>query len=220
MSNEKTKEVGVIGQMYEERKSKRLGVLESREEKYKTLLMRDPEGKSFNITYSTFHSSWRKYQGEVVVQTSTQVEEERAEQKKQEQKDTEAVTGKVKSSKPKITTEEKIEKLDSICSVVYHRICDIKHLKVERALKGYISIKYKNLKVMEIWDVTKLEKYSFRTKKEIDDFINTDFEKEHLDKDVMNIRYRVDYDKFDTIFEQMISGVEVFIKSLNKEEEK
>lgn len=75
---------GIIGQMYENRrKPGEFGVLESRDEKYKTLMFRDSEGKSFAIAYSSFRSNWRKYTGDEVVETSTQKQEEA---KKEEQK--------------------------------------------------------------------------------------------------------------------------------------
>jgi hypothetical protein len=68
---------GVIGQMYQNRKRPdEIGVLESRDEKYKTLMFRDNEGKHFNIQYSTFRSNWRKYQGDAVIETSSQKEQD------------------------------------------------------------------------------------------------------------------------------------------------
>ena len=84
MAKEKTanNEVGVIGQMYEDRKTGRVGVLEERNTKFKSLMFRDTEGATFNIVYSTFRSNWRKYQGDKVIKTSTQVEEEKVETKK------------------------------------------------------------------------------------------------------------------------------------------
>ena len=88
-------EVGTIGQMYEDRKSGKLGVLESREEKYKTLMLRGEDGKTFSIQYSTFRSNWRKYQGDKLIQTSSQTE---AEAQKQE---TEAVQAKENLAEPK-----------------------------------------------------------------------------------------------------------------------
>lgn len=52
-------ELGKVGQKYEDRRTKRVGTLMSRDEKYKTLLMQTDEGKTFNISYSTFKSNWR-----------------------------------------------------------------------------------------------------------------------------------------------------------------
>ena len=53
-------EVGIIGQMYEDRRTKKRGKLLERDEKYKTLLMESTEGKSFNITFGGFKSNWRQ----------------------------------------------------------------------------------------------------------------------------------------------------------------
>jgi len=74
-------EPGTIGQVYEHRKTHKIGVLESRETKYKTLMFRDKNGGSFTTTYSTFRSDWRKYAGDEVIQTSTQAEEKKPEKK-------------------------------------------------------------------------------------------------------------------------------------------
>ena len=75
MANE-TVTLGVVGQMYQNRKKpEEVGVLESRDEKHKALFFRDADGKSFNVQYSTFRSYWRKYTGEEVVETSTQKEQ-------------------------------------------------------------------------------------------------------------------------------------------------
>ena len=62
------KEVGIIGQKYEDRTTGKIGTLESRDDKCKTLMMIDSEGKGFSISYSSFRSKWRKVQdvGEVV----------------------------------------------------------------------------------------------------------------------------------------------------------
>lgn len=74
---EKLANPGVIGETYQDRKHPdKLGVLESRDEKFKTLMFRDKEGNTFNIQYSTFRSQWRKYQGDEVLQTSSQKEAE------------------------------------------------------------------------------------------------------------------------------------------------
>jgi len=53
-------EVGIIGQIYEDRRTKKQGKLLERDEKYKTLLLQSDDGKSFNITFGGFKSNWRK----------------------------------------------------------------------------------------------------------------------------------------------------------------
>jgi hypothetical protein len=54
------KALGIIGQRYEDRKTGKSGVLESRDEKYKTLMMKGDDGVSFSVCNSTFRSNWRK----------------------------------------------------------------------------------------------------------------------------------------------------------------
>lgn len=57
-------EVGIIGQLYEDRKTGKRGVLESRNDKYKTLMLADENGYAFTISNSTFRSNWRKVKDE------------------------------------------------------------------------------------------------------------------------------------------------------------
>ena len=219
MAHEKTSEtVGIIGQNYEHRKTKQRGVLESREEDYKNLIMRGPDGKSFNVSYSTFHSSWRKYQGDDVIKTSTQVEEEKAEQKKKAKRAEKVVTEELTTTK--LSTSQKTERLDAICDRVKAKVSDIDGIDVHRSIKGSVDITLGRFKLLEIWDVVKLEKYSFRLKDVVDNHVSTKFESETLDKDIMNIRYRVSGDDFDAILDQIISGIKAYIeaKKADKEE--
>lgn len=60
------KTVGIIGQKYEDRKTGKCGVLESRDDKYKTLRFRAEDGSTFDISNSSFRSNWRKVKEEVV----------------------------------------------------------------------------------------------------------------------------------------------------------
>lgn len=55
-------EIGIIGQIYEDRRTKKTGKLIERDEKYKTLLFESPDGKTFNTSYGTFKSNYRKYE--------------------------------------------------------------------------------------------------------------------------------------------------------------
>ena len=54
------KEVGIIGQKYEDRTTGKIGVLDSRDDKCKTLMMIGADGKAFSVSYSSFRSKWRK----------------------------------------------------------------------------------------------------------------------------------------------------------------
>lgn len=221
MAKEKTanNEVGVIGQMYEDRKTGKVGVLESREVKYKTLLMRDKEGKTFNITYSTFRSNWRKYQGEEVVQTSTQVEEQKVVAEKKKASDKKAV--KTETTEIKLTTEEKVKRLRALSDTVSSAIVDKGlELKVDRSAKGAINIRYKKNTVIQIWDVYKLGKYSFRTREMVDKYAKLNEPKEILEDGGNNIRYRVTYDKFDSVLSELLNAAAKFIEERKKSTEK
>lgn len=212
MGNTKeTTEVGIIGQMYEERKSGKIGVLESREPKYKTLMMRDKDGKSFNITFSTFRSNWRKYTGDEVIQTSTQVEENREEEKKEK---VEAVkTVKEKKEEVKVSTEDKVKRLRALSTVVENAIKEKGiDLKVDRSSRGNLNIRYKKTNLIQIWDVIKLEKYSFRLKESVDQYINTQAEREFFEKHSLKVRYRVDSSKFDKTLSEVLDAAEKWIE--------
>jgi len=212
-------EVGIIGQMYEDRKTKKVGVLESREEKFKTLMMRDKDGKSFNITYSTFRSNWRKYNGDEVISTSTQVEEKRAEEKKREANNKKTVES--KSEMVKLSTEDKVKKLKAldevVCSAVKEKNLD---LKVDRTAKGGISVRYKKSSLFQIWIRYATEQYSFRTKEDFDKFVTLKTDKEVLEEKGNNIRYRVPFDKLDETLSVMLDAADKYLQSKEENEKK
>ena len=52
--------IGIIGQKYEDRKSKKTGVLLERDEANKKLSFTSESGESFQISYAAFKSNWRK----------------------------------------------------------------------------------------------------------------------------------------------------------------
>ncbi len=54
----------IIGQKYEDRTTSKIGTVESRDEKYKTLSMVAEDGSTFSITEASFRSKWRKYKGD------------------------------------------------------------------------------------------------------------------------------------------------------------
>lgn len=149
MANE-GKEVGIIGQMYEQRKTHQIGVLESRDDKYKTLLFRDSEGKSFNVTYATFHSSWRKYTGEESIQTSTQVEEEKSQKKEKIEKAEKKVEEVAKQ--PKISRQEQVQMVHATKEIIEgvfasHNL----DVVIKITYKGAITVRCLRRGVLEIW---------------------------------------------------------------------
>lgn len=102
------KTVGIIGQKYEDRKTGKCGVLESRDDKYKTLMFRADDGSTFNISNSSFRSNWRKVKEDV--EETTPIENESVEE---EVVDTvvEETTEPEEEIEPEVETEvEPIEK--------------------------------------------------------------------------------------------------------------
>ena len=219
-------EVGIIGQMYEERKPnksgvQRVGVLESREKKFKTLMMRDREGKTFNITYATFKSNWRKYQGEEVIQTSTQIEEKKAEEKK-EVAEAKKEVKKEKVAKP--TAEERVKEVRALRRLVEESAkSSTVELDTRVLSKGGIIIKAKGKKrtLVEVWVPSSLpDVYSFRMREDVDKYIETDVKREYLPKDVACVRYRPKREDFESFMSVIVSAIEKFVEDtgfLNKD---
>ena len=52
--------IGIIGQKYEDRKSKKIGILVDRDEANKKLNFLDANAEPFQVSYAAFKSNWRK----------------------------------------------------------------------------------------------------------------------------------------------------------------
>ena len=212
-------EVGIIGQMYEDRKTKKVGVLESREPKYKTLMLRDPEGKTFNITYSTFKSNWRKYTGDVVAQTSTQVEEKKEEVKKAETKKKVEAKKEIENQtkEVKITTEQKVKAVraldDILTAMIEKKGYDLKTL---RTSKGGLILRYKKKSLIEVWLVHKLNVYSLRMTEAIDAYMkNVDTTREIIPNEKKNNvrrRFPMTNEALESVMDKVLDGLNEYVK--------
>lgn len=122
------KVLGVIGQKYEDRKTGKSGVLESRDEKYKTLMLRGDDGVSFSICNSTFRSNWRKVKEDVVETEPVEQEVVNSEVEQKETteptEETESVKNTETKDKPKKKRKAKSEKQESLPSKSYEGITD------------------------------------------------------------------------------------------------
>lgn len=150
--------VGTIGTMYECRKNGKIGVLESRDDKYKTLLFRDENGGSFNITYSTFKSNWRKYTGDKAIKTSKQITEKKveaekkAEQASQSLDDVKPVTNKGDHRKPMFDRLTKTSIAEEVKSLVDDAILSAElELNTVINSKGGVMVKKRGKKLFEVW---------------------------------------------------------------------
>jgi hypothetical protein len=63
--------IGVIGQKYEDRKSKKTGILLDRDVENKKLSFLDEQAQPFQVSYAAFKSNWRKV---IVAEPTTDVE--------------------------------------------------------------------------------------------------------------------------------------------------
>ena len=160
---------GNIGQQYEHRKSHKIGVLESRNTKFKTLMFRDKDGGSFNVSYSTFRSDWRKYTGdEVIAQTSTQVDKD----KKADKAEKKPVEKKAPAEKKAKVTLDR-EALDKAVNECYNLVTTaLSKLNKENAVKiggrggrmNCVRVKNGKKNIFEIWIFDKT--FEFFTNKE------------------------------------------------------
>lgn len=219
-------EVGIIGQMYEERKSKKVGVLESREPKYKTLMMRDKDNKTFNITYSTFRSNWRKYQGNEVIETSTQKEEK----KEKKEKEVKAVEQEIntKSEKIKFSTDDKVKAVRALEKFLEDRIsANGANLKLARNSRGGVIVGHKRRTAFEVWCKYGIDKYDIFFRGDIADTLDKDeFNDlmnmptvEYTEHKAWKLRhgYRVDNTELGNFIDKLIVICDAYIKSQEKE---
>ena len=212
--------------MYEDRKTKKRGVLESRETKYKTLMLRDADGKSFNITYSTFKSNWRKYQGEEVIETSTQIEEKKAEEKKKEQTAKKVVESQTAKTK-KISTEEKVKVVRALNDIIDARIkAKNSELKTSRNTRGGIIVRFKKFTVFESWPKYNLDKVDIFFRDVVADTMDAKSFKalasgvEYIEHEKWPLRhgYRASYSELDVLLDKLIDACDAFGKT--KEDKK
>ena len=208
-------EVGIIGQTYQNRKTKKLGTLESRNEKCKTLCMVDPEGKTFNIVYSTFKSDWRKSVDADTKPVATETKAEKTEPVKDTKK-VEKVEKPKKVEKVKLSMEERVKSLMSAKSVLDELVENSKlPLTVKSLSKGGLKVKYNRNTVFELWPHPERENFDFVSVAEVK---VSDKNAEHT--------YRKDWDRhvyvgvknINTCIKEMISAAkpDIVAKESNK----
>lgn len=157
--NTKT-EVGIIGQTYQNRRNKKIGTLESRNEKYKTLCMKGVDGKTFDVVYSTFKSDWRK------LVSDSETTSEKASEKKAEKtapaKDTKKVEKTEQTEKTKLSMEERVKAVMSAKSVLEELVEKSKlPLTIKSLSKGGLAVKQSRKTVFEIWPHPERNNFDF-----------------------------------------------------------
>ena len=155
------------GQMFENVRTGRIGVIESNDKIYKTLLMRDVDGNSFNVSYATFRRMWKEYEGDVKLETSAQ----KTRKEKDFEKKFEKAKNNLKEEDPEVHTKTvKAQWLEpSECDRITAdtRTVVEKYLKSNKLTdqiiiadikKHCVVLKYKNKRILEIWP--KLTRYT------------------------------------------------------------
>ena len=207
-------EVGTIGQMYEHRKTHKAGVLESRDEKFKTLMFRDAEGKSFNVTYSTFHSAWRKYAGDASIQTSTQKEEEKSQKKEKVDKAEKVIKKSTKDIKP-LSLKAKIDAISALETLLNNEVekrtkPGIMRLRIKRTYKGGIKAYGNRHNVFEFWILSTNNRFDVYLSPAVSEKYEADEDiqvtKEVNDGGPMCIRYTYDRSKLNAVVKKTLNA--------------
>ena len=204
--NTKT-EVGIIGQTYQNRKTKKIGTLESRNEKCKTLCMVDPDGKTFNIVYSTFKSDWRKHGDDATTTKSTET-------KKPEVKDAPTKNTKTEESKSEtktrgrksiVSAEDRVKATLAVKSTVEEAIEKSKlPLKVKTLSKGAIAVKYNRRTSFEIWPHPDRNTYAFISNAKVQ---FSDKSVSYTRKDGWILKNRYEVKNLNTSVKEMLAAV-------------
>lgn len=111
--------IGVIGQKYEDRKSKKTGTLLDRDAENKKLSFLDENGDPFQVSYAAFKSNWRK----VITEAPTEpVEEAEPETESSYENVAEAET----DTKPEVTVFDEDAKIkDFVKAITEARVASV-----------------------------------------------------------------------------------------------
>ena len=189
-------ELGEIGAIYEDRRTKKQGKLVERDEKFKTLLMETSDGKSFNITFGGFKNNWRK-----VDEPEQTVEEAMKEI---------PVPEPIKKEKPVKKVEEKSEEVNPVYAEALKKVVEYVESFNSSKLNvrpnfdtNMISVKLCTKKCLEIFRKPRNKYYTIACKDNVAQFVDKlefiDGVKFYPTRKPLNYAFLVDVDKFDTL---------------------
>ena len=155
-------ELGTIGQMYEDRRTKKKGKLIERDEKYKTLLLESEDGKSFNVSYGGFKGNWRSVDEPVET-----IEEAMQEVDTSKEDIPEQTTEEKKEEKPAKIVKKRAERnISEGYESAYHRVSEYAKSFNNPALivdvlpnKRKVLLKFNNRKIFIINYLTRSDEY-------------------------------------------------------------
>ena len=211
-------EIGVIGQMYEDRRTKKKGKLVERDDKYKTLLMESEDGKSFNVSFGGFKSNWRSCESE-----ETTIEEEMEEVEVPEEPVEEVVEPKKKPRKKPAERQASHGLEDATLRILDY----VKSFNNEDVVSGLvpdkrrISVKAGRNRVLVVTHMTRKDNYQVSVTESL--FLSIK-DKKYVKQPKYNenwnigVKYTftIDLDKLETLLEDLRMPI---INSMCKEEE-
>lgn len=98
-----------VGEKYENRRNHKTGVIEEVNDKFKTVILRDSDGKSFNLTFSTIRSNWRKAKDDDEKTEEELKAEKKAKAKAEREQEIAEMTVEERAEIGKLTKEDKVK---------------------------------------------------------------------------------------------------------------
>ena len=148
--------MATIGTMYEDRKSKKSGILVEIDEKHKTMMFEQADGKTFQISTSTFKSGWRKKAEEESEKT---IQEESVDKVAEEKGEPDIVSlAEKKEEKKKKHREQSETTMLSDMILDFVEYADVLNHKVNKedfsvvvfSSKNGIALKWKNRRICKV----------------------------------------------------------------------
>lgn len=203
-------EIGEIGAIYEDRRTKKQGKLLERDNKFKTLLMEASDGKSFNITFGGFKSNWRKVdEPEQTVEEAMQEEvpEEQITIKTPVKKQVKTKVVKKKSAK-KVKDDDVNPAFAEAIRVLVEYVGTFNSDKLNVSPKfdrDFIAVKIGIYKFIEVFRRPRTDHYTIACKEDVAQMVN-DLKYIHgvnyyKTRKPLNYAFNVNIDDFDTFLE-------------------
>lgn len=229
-----TDKAGLEGQTYQNKRTKKICVLESQDLKCKTVMLRDEEGNSISQTFPTFRRDWRKYDGETNLKTSTQKTEEAKEKEVAEKK---AVKAKAETGKKEPAKKERVEKdrktrvawMNSMKAAAEDASAKKSYESFKITTKQGEAIAGKNARtnLFEAWAVPEKNNVVFFIKKAVFDKLKAPASFAHATKETWNLSEILtatvkdgNLDQVNKFIGEIVSKLDEFTKKPEKPEKK
>ena len=221
--------MATIGTMYEDRKSKKSGILVEIDEKHKTMMFEQADGKTFQISTSTFKSGWRKKAEEESEKT---IQEEFIDKVSEEKGEPDIVSLVEKKEEKKKKHREQSETtmlsdmiLDFVeyADVLNHKVNKEDFSVVVFSSKNGIALKWKNRRIFEVYVKYRNNNYRMFMKNELFESLNNTLEDKIMAMQnvefIMDRFFNADWDTVKKVSEALIPIILDVVKDTYKESE-